>query len=88
MTRDADALDKQAYDGTILPETADGGQTYIDETMFLGDSNTYRLVAYGLTTWQNNLSAVGMGIQHVTSTPCACTSRVHPARCMSPRPSP
>lgn len=38
--------------------------------MFLGDSNTYRLVAYGLTTWQNNLSAVGMGIQHVTSTPC------------------
>lgn len=67
---DADALDKQAYDGTILPETADGGQTYIDETMFLGDSNTYRLVAYGLTTWQNNLSAVGMGIQHVTSTPC------------------
>ena len=66
---DADALDKQAYDGTILPETADGGQTYIDETMFLGDSNTYRLVAYGLTTWQNNLSAVGMGIQHVTSTP-------------------
>ena len=32
------------------PETADGGQTYIDETMFLGDSNTYRLVAYGLTT--------------------------------------
>ena len=67
---DADALDKQAYDGTILSETADGGQTYIDETMFLGDSNTYRLVAYGLTTWQNNLSAVGMGIQHVTSTPC------------------
>ena len=67
---DADALDKQAYDGTILPETADGGQTYIDETMFLGDSNTYRLVAYGLTTGQNNLSAVGMGIQHVTSTPC------------------
>ena len=67
---DADALDKQAYDGTILPETADGGQMYIDETMFLGDSNTYRLVAYGLTTWQNNLSAVGMGIQHVTSTPC------------------
>ena len=58
---DSDALDKQAYDGTILPETADGGQTYIDETMFLGDSNTYRLVAYGLTTWQNNLSAVGMG---------------------------
>lgn len=67
---DADALDKQAYDGTILVETADGGQTYIDETMFLGDSNTYRLASYNLTTWQNNLSAVGMGIQHVTSTPC------------------
>lgn len=67
---DAEALDVQEYDGVILPETADGGQSYIDDTLFLGDSNTYRLVSYGLTTWQNNLSAVGMGIQHVTSTPC------------------
>lgn len=63
-------LDHAEYDGTILPETEDGGQEYVDDTLFLGDSNTYRLASYKLTTWQNNLSAVGMGIQHVTSTPC------------------
>lgn len=63
-------LDETEYDGVILPESPDGGQAYLDETMFLGDSNTYRLATYGLTTWQNNLSAVGMGVQHVTSTPC------------------
>ncbi len=66
----SDPLNSADYDGTVLPATQDGGQTYVDETLFLGDSNTYRLVAYGLTTWQNNLSAVGMGIQHVTNTPC------------------
>lgn len=58
------------YDGTVLSETPDGGQAYVDNTLFLGDSNTYRLASYNLTSWQNNLSAVGMGIQHVTSTPC------------------
>ena len=63
------ALDFAEYDGTLLPESADGGEAYLEETIFLGDSNTYRLATYSLTSWQNNLSAVGMGIQHVTSTP-------------------
>lgn len=66
----APPLDKDEYDGTILPETPDGGQEYVDDTLFLGDSNTYRLATYGLTSWQNNLSAVSMGIQHVTSKAC------------------
>ena len=63
------ALDSLEYDGTLLPESPDGGEAYLDETIFIGDSNTYRLATYSLTSWQNNLSAVGMGIQHVTSTP-------------------
>ncbi len=63
------ALSLSEYDGTVLTETADGGVAYLEETLFIGDSNTYRLATYGLTSWQNNLSAVGMGIQHVTSTP-------------------
>lgn len=63
------ALDLAEYDGTVLLETTDGGEAYLNDTIFLGDSNTYRLATYGLTSWQNNLSAVGMGIQHVTSTP-------------------
>ena len=60
---DADALDKQAYDGTILPETADGGQTYIDETMFLGDSNTVRLYNNGLISLQQFCAKEGIGTQ-------------------------
>lgn len=63
-------LDDSPYADVILPKTEDGGQAYLDETLFVGDSNTYRLAEYKLTSWQNNLSAVGMGIQHITSTPC------------------
>ncbi len=63
------ALQLSEYDGTLLPETTDGGDAYLKETIFIGDSNTYRLATYSLTSWQNNLSAVGMGIQHVTGTP-------------------
>ena len=33
-------------------------------------SNTYRMEVLGKTTWQNNLSAVGMGIGHVTGSRC------------------
>lgn len=58
------------YADIILAKTEDGGKEYLDETLFIGDSNTYRLAEYKLTSWQNNLSAVGMGIQHVTSKPC------------------
>ncbi len=63
------ALQLSEYDGTLLTETTDGGDAYLKETVFIGDSNTYRLATYSLTSWQNNLSAVGMGIQHVTGTP-------------------
>lgn len=63
-------IEDSPYADVILPKTEDGGQEYLDETLFIGDSNTFRLAEYKLTSWQNNLSAVGMGIQHVTSTPC------------------
>ncbi len=50
---------------TILELTEDAGQDYIDETLFIGDSNTVRTMMYGHTTWDNVLAAVSMGIQHV-----------------------
>ncbi len=50
---------------TILEKTEDAGQEYIDETLFIGDSNTVRTMMYGHTTWDNVLAAVSMGIQHV-----------------------
>ena len=31
----------------LLPETADAGESYQKETLFLGDSNTVRLYANG-----------------------------------------
>ena len=60
--KDANKIVDSEFDGTILPETEDAGEAYIDNTLFIGDSNTYRMEVLGKTTWQNNLSAVGMGI--------------------------
>lgn len=68
--KNAAAIDKNKYDGTILPETADAGESYVNDTLFVGDSNTARMIVYGAATLQNDIGVVGMGIQHVLSTPC------------------
>lgn len=65
----ANSLAVEEYDGTVLPKTEDAGQEYVDNTLFIGDSNTERMVVYGATTWENNLGVTGMGIQDVTGTP-------------------
>ena len=46
------------------------GQEYIDETLFIGDSNTYRMISYGFTSLENDIGVVSMGIQMVTTKPC------------------
>lgn len=63
--KNEDALDANQLGATILLETEDAGQEYIDETLFIGDSNTVRTMMYGHTTWDNVVAAVSMGIQHV-----------------------
>ena len=68
--KDAEKLDTKVYDGVMLQQTEDAGQTYIEETLFVGDSNTARMVQYGPATLQNTLGASSMGVQHVLSTPC------------------
>ncbi len=60
-----DALDVEQLGNTILAATADAGQEYLDNTLFIGDSNTVRSMVYGHTTWDNVVAAVSMGIQHV-----------------------
>ncbi|HIV87722.1 MAG TPA: hypothetical protein H9896_06395, partial [Candidatus Pygmaiobacter gallistercoris] len=55
---------------TILPESEDAGQTYVDETLFIGDSNTYRMMVYGFTSLSNDIGIDSMGIQMVPDTPC------------------
>ena len=62
--------------GTILPETADAGRSYIDETLFIGDSNTARYLMYAddtgtaFTSLDNNIGVVSMGVGSITSLKC------------------
>ena len=51
----------------LLTETDDAGQTYLDETLFLGDSNTVRLYNNGLITLQKFCAKEGIGIQDAIS---------------------
>ena len=66
----AAVIDKEVFDGTVLIEGEDAGQDYLDETLFIGDSNTVRMVTLGHATEENTLAAVSMGIQHVLSSNC------------------
>ena len=45
----------------LLPETADAGESYQKETLFLGDSNTVRLYANGLISLQQFCAKDGIG---------------------------
>ena len=65
--KDREALDVEQLGNTILTETADAGQEYIDNTLFIGDSNTVRTQVYGHTTWDNVVAAVSMGVEHITN---------------------
>ncbi len=47
----------------LLTETADAGQSYQDETLFLGDSNTVRLYNNGLISLQQFCAKEGIGTQ-------------------------
>ena len=47
----------------LLPETADAGESYQKETLFLGDSNTVRLYANGLISLQQFCAKEGIGTQ-------------------------
>ncbi len=69
-------IDQDIYEGTVLPETEDAGQDYLDETLFIGDSNTYRYMMYGeddetpFTSLQNTIGVVSMGVGSITSLKC------------------
>ena len=62
--------------GTVLPETTDAGRSYVDETLFIGDSNTARYLLYAddtgkaFTTSANNIGVVSMGAGAITTLEC------------------
>ena len=54
----------------LLAPTDDAGEAYIAETLFMGDSNTVRMMNYGITSLDNTIAVVGMGIQSVKTLQC------------------
>ncbi len=66
----------QVINGTVLAETADAGDSYIEDTLFLGDSNTARFLKVTgskgktFTTKNNTIGVVGMGIDAISTLAC------------------
>ena len=59
--KDRNTIDNTQYETTILRETEDAGQTYVDETLFLGDSNTARMYRmFDYCSYDNAIGSVGM----------------------------
>lgn len=78
-------IDTEVFSGTVLPVTEDAGWDYVAETLFLGDSNTYRYMMYGheeidpetgkkmdvaFTSTANNIGVVSMGAGAITTLKC------------------
>lgn len=65
-----------AENGTVLAETQDAGRSYVDETLFIGDSNTARYMMYAddtgtaFTSLKNNIGVVSMGVGAITTLKC------------------
>ena len=79
--KDANKIVDSEFDGTILPETEDAGEAYIDNTLFIGDSNTYRMEVlgkrpHGRTTFPPWAWASGMSQARAACTSAAYSSPV------------
>lgn len=76
IPRAADLAVQTAAVGTVLPQTEDAGRSYVDETLFIGDSNTARYLMYAdetgqaFTTLNNNIGVVSMGAGAITTLKC------------------
>lgn len=55
---------------TILKETKDAGQKYLDETLFIGDSNTAALAVSGLLPLEQVSAKVGVGVYSAITDNC------------------
>ncbi len=69
--KDENTIDAEEFDGVILPLTADAGLNYINDTVFVGDSNTVRLnELYDVVSLNSYMGMVGMTVQGAVSVPC------------------
>lgn len=73
--KEENTIDTQAYTSTILEQTADAGEGYVDETLFLGDSNTARMYRmFDYCSYDNAIGSVGMSAKSLASFACVQVS--------------
>lgn len=63
-------LNEEELKDTILPKTEDAGQEYLNETLFIGDSNTAALYQYGLLPLNQVSAKVGAGVSSASTDAC------------------
>lgn len=69
--KDQNTIDTAKYTSTILEESEDAGQEYVDETLFLGDSNTARMYRmFDYCTYDNAIGSVGMSARSLATYEC------------------
>ena len=69
--KEENTIDTQAYTSTILEQAADAGDSYVDETLFLGDSNTARMYRmFDYCSYDNAIGSVGMSAKSLATFAC------------------
>lgn len=69
--KEQNTIDTQAYNTTILETSDDAGESYIDETLFLGDSNTARMYRmFDYCNYDNAIGSVGMTAKSLATFAC------------------
>ena len=63
-------LDVDELGDTILKKTEDAGQEYLDETLFIGDSNTAALAVADLLPLEQVSAKVGVGVYSAITDNC------------------
>lgn len=72
--KEENTIDTQAYTSTILEQSADAGDSYVDETLFLGDSNTARMYLFDYCSYDNAIGSVGMTAKSLVTFACVQVS--------------
>lgn len=75
------AIELDTYKGTILERTENAGRSYVEETLFIGDTNVARFLRFentdGLpfTDLENTIGVVGLSVDDLEALACLDTSK-------------
>ncbi len=61
---------EEAFSGGVLPPGEDAGEEYLNETVWLGDSNMVRMYLYELVPLENYMAVEGLGIEGFAEVAC------------------